>query len=247
MKKQIVVLAAGKGSRMQSNIPKVMHKICGKKMLDMVLSTAESVTKDIILVYSPEDSGYFKEYSTKCELVPQEVRLGTAHAVYSALGSIKKDAYTIVLYGDNPLISGDIIKSTLQSLIKETSSLITLAFLRDDPGAYGRIILEKDGSFSKIVEFKHASEEEQGIKLCNSGIMIFAPGILNQYIERCIEAPLSEEAYLTKIVEIAKNAGEKVSYFLSENPNLVIGVNTKEELKKAEEVLYKSKAISDVL
>lgn len=234
---QIAILAAGRGSRMKSDLPKVMHEICGKPMIEYVIANAGRVSEDLLLVYSPKHYEYFKPYAGICRLVPQEEPLGTARAVYSAFPFLNPEAYISVLYGDNPLIFPDLVEATLDNLKKEKAALTTLAFKRSEPSAYGRIKTSEDGAFLGIVEFRNADEEERKIDICNSGVMFFAPGILNKYIAECSENMEGGEAYLTKIVEIAQKAGEKVSYFLSEASEFVLGVNDSLELASAEKAL----------
>ena len=125
---------------------------------------------------------------------------------------------------------------------KTDSKAVTLAFEYDKPNAYGRIVVDSEGNFEKIVEAKFASPEEKKITLCNSGIMSFAPGILNKYIEACLRSDSDnpkKELYLTEIIEICAQHGEKVSYYISDNYNLVLGVNTQEESRNANSIIDK--------
>jgi bifunctional N-acetylglucosamine-1-phosphate-uridyltransferase/glucosamine-1-phosphate-acetyltransferase GlmU-like protein len=123
---------------------------------------------------------------------------------------------------------------------KTDSKAVTLAFEYDKPNAYGRIIVDSYGNFKKIVEAKFASPEEQKVTLCNSGVMSFAPGVLGRYIEDCLKQDSEnpkKELYLTEIIEICAKNGEKVSYYTSDNYNLVLGVNTQEELQNANSII----------
>lgn len=171
MQKQIVILAAGKGSRMKSNLPKVMHKIGDKTMLQMVVDHAYGVTKDIVLVYSDHIAKYLSAFENKCKFALQDKQLGTAHAVWVASALINNNIQNAVIYGDNPLITPEIIIELFNYLETSRSAIVTLAFEHEKPNAYGRIILDEKGNFKKIVEFKVATEPEKKIKLCNSGIM----------------------------------------------------------------------------
>ncbi|MFY9590191.1 sugar phosphate nucleotidyltransferase [Rickettsia endosymbiont of Halotydeus destructor] len=235
---QIIILAAGNGSRMKSDMPKVMHKVGNTPMLEMVLKNAAQVTNDIILVYSQQLKKYLAPYENICRFILQEEPLGTAHAVYSALNSIDDDKITTVLYGDHPLITPKVIKELINHLEVTDSAVTTLSFERDDPAECGRIITDEQGNFLKIIEFKNATEEEKKITHCNSGVMAFAPGILKKYLPelRFETANSKKEFYLTKMVKICKNYAEKVDYLLSEDYNLIIGVNTQEELKEANNI-----------
>jgi len=240
MQKQIIILAAGKGSRMKSDLPKVMHKVGGKSMLERVVDNAHAITDDLILVYSDHIKEYLPLFEKKCQFALQEEQLGTAHAVWVARDLIKDNISTAVIYGDNPLITPGIIAGLFEYLETSGAAVATLVFEHEEPNAYGRIILDEKGNFKKIVEFKFASPEERKIKLCNSGIMAFAPGILNKYLPQCLDEKISaqgKELFLTEIIEICSSHGEKVSYYTSKNHQLVIGVNTQEELAAANELM----------
>lgn len=233
---QIIILAAGKGSRMKSDLPKVMHKVAGKPMIEHVIENCSKVTEDLVLVYSDHLKPYLNKFDKACKLAKQGRQLGTADATATAKKLFSKDKSIGVIYGDNPLISSNIIKGLFKHLDKTNSSAVTLAFNFDQENQYGRIILDTEGNFKRIVESKFANEEEKKITLCNSGIMAFAPGILEKYIDDCL-VPDSEhptkELYLTQIIEICSKNGEKVSYFKSTEHQKVIGVNTQEELTQA--------------
>ena len=233
---QIIILAAGKGTRMKSDLPKVMHKVAGKPMIEHVIENCSKVTNDLVLVYSDHLKPYLNKFNKACKLAKQENQLGTADATATAKNLFSKDKNIGVIYGDNPLISSNIIKDLFKHLDKTNSSAVTLAFNFDQANQYGRIILDSEGNFKRIVESKFANEEEKKITLCNSGIMAFAPGILEKYIDDCL-VPDSDhptkELYLTQIIEICRKNGEKVSYFKSTEHQKVVGVNTQEELTQA--------------
>lgn len=235
---QIIILAAGSGHRMHSLLPKVMHHVGGKPMIERVMNHAKQITRDLILVHSRQLEPYIESYREICQLVVQSKALGTAHATYSALDLVKDTKIVAVLYGDNPLITPAIINDLLKHLVSTDSAIATLCFERSDPSEYGRIVTDELGNFLRIVEFKEANSGEKAIKICNSGIMVFKAGILKKYLplvlQECLEK--TKEIYLTKIVKIAKDQGEKVSYLLSQDHNLVLGVNTKQELAEANRI-----------
>ncbi len=235
---QIIILAAGNGNRMHSPLPKVMHEVGGKPMIDRVVNNSRKITKEIILVHSSQLEPYITSYKETCQLALQSSPLGTAHAVYSAFELIDNRQINAVIYGDNPLITPRLINDLLDNLISTDSAISTLCFKRDDPGQYGRIITDKSGNFVKIVEFKEATLEEQAVKICNSGIMVFKAGILKKYLPLILQnhSQKDQEVYLTKIVKLATDQGEKVSYLLSQDHNLVLGVNTMQELEEANRI-----------
>jgi UDP-N-acetylglucosamine pyrophosphorylase len=242
MDNQIIILAAGKGSRMQSDLPKVMHKIAGKSMLERVVENCNNITDDLVLVYSDHLLPYLSLLGQRCNLVLQEEQLGTAHAVSVAMELIDPDKVNAVIYGDNPLITPVIIKKLLKYLDESAAAVVTLALECTDPNQYGRIITGANGEFKKIVEFKFATAEEKAITLCNSGIMAFAPGILTKYITKCLTKSAAfpnRELYLTDIIEVCSKAGEKVSYYTTDETGFLMGVNTKEELERADKLARK--------
>ena len=236
--KQIIILAAGKGSRMESELPKVMHEVAGKPMLRHVVDNSKAVSDDLILVYSDHIREYLSQFS-ECKLALQEEQLGTAHAIHAGYSLLNHDKYVAVIYGDNPLITSNIISNLFERIEKTGEALVTLAFNRSEPNQYGRIVTDSEGNFLRIVESKFANAEEKQIQLCNSGVMVFAPGILKQYLHKCLERGKSNpdrELYITDIVEICVSGGEKLGYYVPDNSNLVIGVNTKEELEVANNI-----------
>lgn len=237
---QIIILAAGKGSRMKSTLPKVMHEVGGKPMLEHVVSNCRQVTNDLVLVYSHHLEPYLDKFANRCKLAYQAEALGTAPAVAAAKDFFSKDEVIGVIYGDNPLITPNIISGLFQHLEATGSKVVTLAFEYDKPNQYGRIIIDENNNFVKIVEAKFATNEEKNITLCNSGIMAFAPNILEKYIDKCLvndSANMQTELYLTKIIEICATGGEKVSYYKSTQHDLVIGINNQEELQTANSII----------
>jgi UDP-N-acetylglucosamine pyrophosphorylase len=243
MDKQIIILAAGKGSRMKSEMPKVMHRVGGIPMLERVMHNCKMVTDNLILVYSQHLEPYLSSFKQNCKLINQKEQLGTAHAVSVAKDFFDNQKYIGVIYGDIPLITSNIIEELFEHLKKTNSKAVTLAFEYKKDNQYGRIVVDENGDFQRIVEIKFANDLEKKITLCNSGIMVFAPAILGRYIDKCLvtnpENP-KKELYLTEIIEICAMHGDKVSYFKSNDPNLVVGVNTQDELASANSIIEKN-------
>lgn len=239
---QIIILAAGKGSRMESDLPKVMHKVGGVPMLETVLKNSFKVTNDVIIVYSEDLKKYLTPYENMCRFALQKEPKGTAHATYAAIDLIDENKITLVLYGDHPLITPDLMNELVVYLNFNNASLVTLCFERDDPAFYGRISLDKNDEFLEIIEYKNATEEQKKIKLCNSGIMAFNPGILNKYLPLFAnDSSDNKEVYLTEMVKLCKDKQDKVSYLLSDNHDLVVGVNTQNELLEANNIFFNKK------
>lgn len=238
-KVQILILAAGKGSRMKSDLPKPMHKISGKTMLEIVLSHANNISDDITIVYSDAMKPYldslFLPSQYKC--VRQSEPLGTGHAVYSAIGSIDFSFPTIVLYADNPFIDDSMIRFMWDSFVQTESDIMVMAFERDNPDGYGRVVLDDNGFVSKIIECKIANAAEKSINLCNSGIILFNSNVLKESLIDLIANYQTDggEYYLTHLLEIAYKKGYKTNYFRSSGA-VPLGVNTQEELQMAREM-----------
>ena len=233
--RQIIILAAGKGSRMQSELPKVMHEVGGKPMVQRVIDSCRKVTEDLVLVYS-EHVKEFLPLFDGCKFAEQKIQKGTAHAVAAASDKIDLSKNIGVIYGDNPLITDDIISELFAFMQQEKSAVVTLAFEYDKENQYGRIVVDEQGRFAQIVEAKFANEDQLKITICNSGIMVFAPGILNKYLPQCLVPHADNperELYLTDIIEVCSKAGEKVDYYIPSDSEKVIGVNTKDELENA--------------
>jgi bifunctional N-acetylglucosamine-1-phosphate-uridyltransferase/glucosamine-1-phosphate-acetyltransferase GlmU-like protein len=231
MHKQIIILAAGKGSRMNSDTPKPMQQVKNVPMLDRVIKAARKSTSDIILVHSTTLSPYLDKY-TGCQFILQQEQLGTAHAVFCALGQIKKSSFVTVVYADHPFIDNMVIDKMFDSIQSNSYSAMTLASIQEEANSYGRIVCSGP-EISQIVEYKNLSAEQKNIKLCNSALMSFAPGVLHQFLPLVFEQPKLTEYYLTVMVEILVKHGQKVSYVLDEECKYSLGVNTPEELKYA--------------
>lgn len=241
-KYQMIILAAGDGTRMKSDLPKVLHKVINDSMLDMVLSTASYITNDIILVYSPQLEKYLSIYKAKypnLKFVLQDMSIhgqGTGAAVKSALKFIDHKKIVAVLYADNPLMTSDIILNLLNKLQTEKSILAILGFKYNKENKYGRII--NDHGRVKIVEWIDANEEERRITLCNSGVMAFNQGVLKKYIPMIQNNNKKGELYLTDIVKICADHGHKISYLCYPNHEELVGVNTQEELEIARDIMH---------
>ena len=244
----IIILSAGKGSRMKSSLPKVMHKIAGKAMIDMVIDEALRLNpQDVTLVVSQDILAHWQEiksnHQSKIELnyIVQEQRLGTAHAVSCGLKFFKDSAKklgdkVLILYGDTPLLSSHTLEKMLDKL--NDSSLCILGFEDEQENAYGRLVIDDDGHLQKIVEFKDANPDQRKISLCNSGVVAVDGRYLEQLISQVKNENSAQEFYLTDIVAIANQHGLKRS-FIKTNSTEVLGVNSRSELAQIEKIKQK--------
>ena len=204
-----IILAAGKGTRMYSNLPKVLHKIGAKPMLQHVIDTVKQLnTNRINVVY-----GHGKQQlenalkNQRVQLVYQAQQLGTGHAVQQAIPFIEDDEDILILYGDTPLISLPTLQNLIASKPKQGIALLTV--ILDDPTGYGRIE-RKDGKVVAIVEQKDASPEQQKINEVNTGIMLVTGKLLKNWLARLTNNNAQKEYYLTDVIAFAYQDGYKI-------------------------------------
>jgi bifunctional UDP-N-acetylglucosamine pyrophosphorylase/glucosamine-1-phosphate N-acetyltransferase len=248
MRLDVVILAAGKGTRMNSNLPKVMHKIAGKPMIEHVVDCASSLgTEHIHLVvghgadvikrhFLGDDSheGYVSYEGLKgseLSFVSQDNQLGTGHAVQQAMPNIPARSVedrVLVLYGDVPLVS----KDTLQELIdtSATAPLGVLTLFTQNPEGLGRIIRDDSHQLRAIVEERDASEEQKGINEVNSGILVSSAIELKDWLSRLSNDNAQGEYYLTDIIAMAVADGHVVESLTTGDEYEVQGVNDKLQL-----------------
>ena len=238
MKIVAVVLAAGKGIRMRSSLPKVSHSIFGKPMIAWVLEAVEGLNLDEIFVVV----GYKSEIiRAECEgfnvtFVEQKEQLGTGHAVMQVAPYIR-DRVVLVLNGDMPLIKTDTLKEfiSLHMRSRDASATVLTATI-PNPGSYGRIIRGNDGKILKIVEQKDAVEDELAIKEINTGTYCFNSKDLFDALNEVKPNNVQKEYYLTDVIGILRRKDLPVYAYKAEDTNEVLGVNTVEELARLEEL-----------
>ena len=235
-----VILAAGKGTRMKSDIPKVLHEINGKPMISYVLKVAGKLMCNPIAVIVGYQEEKIRDYLTgkKVIFVSQKEQLGTGHAVLQSENALKKSENDVlILYGDMPLLSVQTLKEFIDDHMVSGSMLSILTTRAKDPASYGRIVRDEDLKILKIVEEKDASEEEKNIDEINSGIYCVNKNFLFSTLRRLKPENKQGEYYLTDIVAKAVEKGIEVNSFYAGDEREVIGVNTVEDLKKVEEIM----------
>jgi len=231
----VIILAAGKGTRMKSDLPKVMHGIAGSPMLEHVYQRSLEVgAKDIHIVYG-HGGEHLREYCSEFNVnwVLQEQQLGTAHAVQQASPSINDDSVALVLYGDVPLIKS----ATLDSLVANVSgnNIALLTVNLNDPAGYGRIVRENEKVVA-IIEHKDASDEQKNINEVNTGILAVRAGYLNECLNRVDDNNSQGEYYLTDIIAMAVADGNEVLTTQPQNSYEVEGVNDRNQLATLERI-----------
>ena len=239
MKVTAVLLAAGQGTRMKSDLPKVLHPLCGKPMLWHVLEALKSVTTEKPVVIVGHGAEAVKKYvGESAECVLQEPQLGTAHAAMQAEASLKGRAdYVIVTYADMPLLRGETFQQLLETQRSNPGPLSMLTVIADDPRGFGRIVRKDDGTVEAIVEEYVATPEQREIKELNVGAYCFKADWLWDALHRIEKNPKKGEYYLTDIVEIAVRENLPVQALVHDDFMETIGINTRIHLSEAEAVL----------
>ena len=235
----IVILAAGTGKRMHSDLPKVLHKLAGRPLLQHVLDTARALKPAKLCVVYGHDGRALPEQFKGADVVSvkQQPQLGTGHALKQALPHLGKDGITLVLYGDVPLIAA----GTLKRMLKPNQlTLITVEL--DDPAGYGRIVRDDDGDISRIVEDRDATGYERNIREVNTGIMAIPGARLQNWLSRLGNKNAQKEYYLTDIVALAIQDGAKVSAIQPQHAWETLGVNSKAQLAQLERLYQRERA-----
>jgi len=244
----VIILAAGKGTRMKSDQAKVLHEINSKPMVSYVVETASKVAGDNIVVvigHQRQDVKNAVLRTVNARFAIQEEQKGTGHAVHCALPEIDSSIEDIViLCGDVPLISSDTIKNLIDKHKKENAVVTVLAVNVENPKGYGRMITDESGSVLKIVEEADANDNEKSICLINSGIYCVEKDFLFQSIAKIKDSNAQNEFYLTDIVGIASLDNKRVSLFEGPSTDEVVGVNTCDDLDNAQRLL--AKGVSEI-
>lgn len=233
-----VVLAAGKGTRMRSSEPKVLHRIAGQSMLAHVLGTASEMQGTMAVVIGPGMDSVAAEAQRivpSAQVFVQSSQRGTADAVLAARPALdRQSGDVIVLYADTPLLRADTLMR-LQAALEAGANIAVLGFRPKDPSGYGRLLTDHKGSLVAIREERDASEAEQRIGLCNSGVMAFRVPKISDLLARIGNANAKGEFYLTDAVEIGLRDGLSATA-IECSEDEVLGVNARDQLAAAEAI-----------
>ena len=239
---EVVILAAGKGTRMYSAQPKVLHEIGGQPLLSHVIHVAHEMEADAIhVVYGHGGDAVRKRFpDSQINWVLQEPQLGTGHAVAQAMPSIDDDAIVLVIYGDVPLIKAETLRGLVNRAKRDSLALLT-AYV-DEPGSYGRIVRNQQEQITAIVERRDASTEQLSINEINTGFLAVPARHLRGWVESLDNDNDQKEYYLTDIVAMAVASGIEIESVQPANINEVFGVNTKGELAVLEREYQRQQA-----
>lgn len=233
-----VILAAGKGTRMRSDLPKVLHKIGSKSMVEHVIdASVNSGCEKISIVYGYGGQEVKATLDNKeINFIEQKEQLGTGHAVVQATKSMMDDEIILILYGDVPLIRTETIARLLKSKSRDGISLLTVNL--ENPAGYGRIVRD-NGKVVRIVEEKDASEKEKEITEVNTGIMAVNGNDLKRWLGMIDNNNAQGEYYLTDIISIAELEGAVIATAHPDDEIEVMGVNDPEQLNQLEQEYIK--------
>ena len=244
-----VILAAGQGTRMKAALPKVLHRIGGRAMLDHAIDAAEALGCERIIVVAGPGASPVAAHAARrlgeAAVAVQDPPLGTGHAVLAAQAALAGfEGDVVVTYADVPLLGAADI-APLFDLRAQGADLAVLGFEPADPGAYGRVILSADGALERIVEAKEASAAELAVRACNSGVLAAPAGLLFDLLGQVRNDNAKGEYYLTDVVGLARAAGLRAAAAFAAEA-AVMGVNAQAELAVAEAV-FQSRRRSELM
>ncbi|MFZ5586783.1 MAG: NTP transferase domain-containing protein [Thermodesulfobacteriota bacterium] len=234
----VVILAAGKGTRMKSDLPKVLHTLAGRPLLAHVLDLAQCLQAGrVIAVVGHQAERVREAFADRPGLrfAIQEPQQGTGHAVMCAAPELRDwTGPVLILCGDVPLLKPSTVRALLESHATGGHALTVLGMELADPGAYGRLVTDAAGNLTRIVEFRDATPAERAIRVVNAGIYVASAPELLAYLPRLTTENDQKEYYLTDLVELMASAGLKVGLALCPDPLEVAGINSQEELAAME-------------
>jgi UDP-N-acetylglucosamine diphosphorylase/glucosamine-1-phosphate N-acetyltransferase len=237
-----IILAAGKGTRMHSDLAKVLHLLGGRPMLSYPVALAREIGSQIIIIITGHQSDSIRKTIKGGDLVfvEQKEQLGTGHAVLQASETLQNFVGDIlILCGDVPLLMPSTVNALLESHLLCHASVTVLTTILSDPTGYGRVVKGKGNAVLKIIEERDANEEEKRIREINSGIYCVDSSFLFESVGQIDNNNAQGEYYLTDILEIAGRTGCKTNSFVAHNRVEVMGINTREHLEIADRIIKK--------
>jgi bifunctional UDP-N-acetylglucosamine pyrophosphorylase/glucosamine-1-phosphate N-acetyltransferase len=238
-----IILAAGQGKRMKSDLPKVLHKACGKEMLIHVMDVAKEagVTKQCVVVGHKKELVMDAISSTNAFVAVQEEQNGTGHAVQVTKPVLEehfsKDDSVLILCGDTPCLKSENLNKFVDGYKKSTDAIHVLSTRPEDPAGYGRIVRDENGGFLEIREDKDCDENQKAIDEINTGIYVGKLGVFYDLLESVDNNNSQGEFYLTDVIELARERGLGVEAVCLGTEDEFLGVNSPGQLQRAEEII----------
>ncbi|RNC28682.1 MAG: Bifunctional protein GlmU [Candidatus Dichloromethanomonas elyunquensis] len=233
-----VILAAGKGTRMKSGLPKVMHRIAGLPLIDHVLDKVEKLgIGEIVTIVGHGREIVSKHIDKRSEILVQEKQLGTGHALLQAAPMLEDDGVILVMSGDQPLLSSETLRSLIAYHQQSGASATVLTAVMDNPFGYGRVVKEK-GIFLGIIEEKDVGQEQKKISEINTGTYCFQGSSLKSALNKITPQNAQGEYYLTDVFKILISEGQRVETITTADSLEALGINDRVQLAAAEEILY---------
>ncbi|MBQ2343644.1 MAG: NTP transferase domain-containing protein [Acidaminococcaceae bacterium] len=234
-----VILAAGKGTRMKSKLPKVLHKVGGHPMLEHVMDAAEAAgCRDNVVVIGHGAELVRELVGSRARIALQAEQLGTGHAVLQAADTLKDFTGTVmILCGDTPLLEAEELKKFYAEHVKSGAAATVMSAMMEDPFGYGRILRDANGDVAGIVEQKDASEEQKLIKEINTGNYCVEAPLLFEVLRTLGNNNAQGEYYLTDVLAKLRAMGKKVGGVITADSEMIMGVNSRRQLAEAESVM----------
>ena len=234
-----VILAAGKGTRMKSKLPKVLHKVGGHPMLEHVMDAAEAAgCRDNVVVIGHGAELVRELVGSRARIALQAEQLGTGHAVLQAADTLKDFTGTVmILCGDTPLLEAEELKKFYAEHVKSGAAATVMSAMMEDPFGYGRILRDDNGDVTGIVEQKDASEEQKLIKEINTGNYCVEAPLLFEVLRTLGNNNAQGEYYLTDVLAKLRAMGKKVGGVVTADSEMIMGVNSRRQLAEAESVM----------
>jgi bifunctional UDP-N-acetylglucosamine pyrophosphorylase/glucosamine-1-phosphate N-acetyltransferase len=238
---EVIVLAAGRGTRMKSELPKVLHPIGGKPMVACVLDTARQLGAERIHVVVGHGASQVSDAvaAPDVEIYVQSEQLGTGHAALQAAPSCRADSTVLILFGDVPLLSADVLADVVSAA--ETQPTLLAATL-EDPMGYGRVLRSGDGDFARVVEQKDGLPHELEVTEVNTGVLAARGSELVAWLGQVKNDNAQGEFYLPDVLSLALQDGKKVSVVVTDKSNEISGVNDRAQLEALERAHQRQKA-----